>query len=155
MVVGWVHVPYKSSFNCQKLLLSSPWQSMQTPPLPGPRQHSNLRDLENPAPRDFKFSTIRGSECHQLYSRLIFEIPQRLEHQRNAAQQAQVHLRLSWGSVHGSYCSNIELGGLCWIFKQSMGASNRVGIGLFYRPARLHRLVELIPWNRFLGSLKV
>ena len=28
-----------------------------------------------------------------------------------------------------------------------MGARNRVGIGLSYRPARLHRLAELIPWN--------
>jgi hypothetical protein len=31
------------------------------------------------------------------------------------------------------------------IFKQSMGAWNRVGIGISYRPARLHRLAELIP----------
>jgi hypothetical protein len=30
------------------------------------------------------------------------------------------------------------------IFKQSMGARNRLGIGLSYRPARLHRLAELI-----------
>ncbi len=29
-----------------------------------------------------------------------------------------------------------------------MGARKRAGIGLPYRPARLHRLVELIPWNR-------
>ncbi len=29
-------------------------------------------------------------------------------------------------------------------------AWNRVGIGLSHRPARLHRLAELIPWNRFL-----
>jgi hypothetical protein len=36
------------------------------------------------------------------------------------------------------------------IFKQSMGATNRVSIGLSYRPARLHRLAEFIPWNRFL-----
>jgi hypothetical protein len=49
----------------------------------------------------------------------------------------------------------------CWrhccagIFKQSMGARNRVGIGLSYRPPRLHRLVELIPWNRLLVSLIV
>jgi hypothetical protein len=35
------------------------------------------------------------------------------------------------------------------------GYRNRVGIGLSYRPARLHRLAELIPWNRFLGSLNV
>jgi hypothetical protein len=36
-----------------------------------------------------------------------------------------------------------------------MGARNRVGIGFSYRPTRLHRLAELIPWNRFLGSFKV
>jgi hypothetical protein len=36
------------------------------------------------------------------------------------------------------------------IFKKSMGARNRGGIGLPYRPARLHRLAELIPWNQFL-----
>ena len=36
-----------------------------------------------------------------------------------------------------------------------MEARNRVGIGFSYRPTRLHRLAELIPWNRFLGYLKV
>ncbi len=36
------------------------------------------------------------------------------------------------------------------ILKQSIGARNRVGIGLSYRSARLHRLAEFIPWNRFL-----
>ncbi len=35
-----------------------------------------------------------------------------LEFQRIPAQQTQVHPMLSWGSVHGSYCSNIELDGL-------------------------------------------
>jgi hypothetical protein len=39
-------------------------------------------------------------------------------------------------------------------FKQSMGARNRIGIGLSYRSARLHSLAESVPWNRFLGSLK-
>jgi hypothetical protein len=34
--------------------------------------------------------------------------------QRITAQQTQVHLRLSWDSVHCSYCSNIELCGLTW-----------------------------------------
>ncbi len=38
-------------------------------------------------------------------------------------------------------------------FKQSMGARNRVEIGLSYRQAT--RLAESIHWNRFLGSLKV
>ncbi len=41
------------------------------------------------------------------------------------------------------------------IFKHSMGARNRVGIALSYRPAGLHRLAELIPLNRFLGSINV
>ena len=41
------------------------------------------------------------------------------------------------------------------IVNQSVGARNRVGIGLSYRPARPHRLAELIPLNRFLGSLNV
>jgi hypothetical protein len=41
------------------------------------------------------------------------------------------------------------------IFEQSMGARNRVGIGLSYRIATLHGLPEWIPWNRFLGSVKV
>ncbi len=35
------------------------------------------------------------------------------------------------------------------IFKHSMGARNRVGIGLSYRPARLHRLAEFIPCFQF------
>ncbi len=37
--------------------------------------------------------------------------------------------------------------GLSWIFKKSMGARNRGGRGLSYRPARLHRLAEFIPWT--------
>jgi hypothetical protein len=40
-------------------------------------------------------------------------------------------------------------------FKQSMGARNRGGIGLSYRPARLHRLAEFITWNRFPGYINV
>jgi hypothetical protein len=41
------------------------------------------------------------------------------------------------------------------IFEESMGARNRGGIGLSDRPARLHRLAEFIPRNRFLGSINV
>ncbi len=41
------------------------------------------------------------------------------------------------------------------IFKQNMGARNCVGIGILYRPARLHSPEELVPWNQFLGLLKV
>ncbi len=40
-------------------------------------------------------------------------------------------------------------------FQLSMGARNQVWIGFSYRPARLHRLEELIPRNRFLISLNV
>jgi hypothetical protein len=41
----------------------------------------------------------------------------------------------------GVYCAGI--------FKQSMEARKRVGIVLSYRPAKLHSLAELVPWNRF------
>jgi hypothetical protein len=41
------------------------------------------------------------------------------------------------------------------IFKVSRGARNRGGRGLSYRPARLHRLAEFIPWNRFRGPIHV
>ncbi len=41
------------------------------------------------------------------------------------------------------------------ILKQSMGDRNRVRIGSSYRQARLQSLAELVPWKRFLGSLKV
>ncbi len=34
---------------------------------------------------------------------------------------------------------------LCWNLEQSVGARNRVGIWLLYRPARLHRLAESLP----------
>ncbi len=36
-----------------------------------------------------------------------------------------------------------------------MGARNRGGIGLSYRPARLHRLAEFIPWNQFRGPINI
>ncbi len=45
--------------------------------------------------------------------------------------------------------------GRAGIFKKSMGARHRVGIGLLYRPARQHRLAEFIPWNRFRGPIHV
>jgi hypothetical protein len=41
------------------------------------------------------------------------------------------------------------------ILEQSMGPRKQVGIGLSYRPARLHRLAELMTWNRFLGFVNV
>ncbi len=39
------------------------------------------------------------------------------------------------------------------IFEHSMEAGNRVGIGLSYRPARLHSLAELV--HGLLKSLKI
>jgi hypothetical protein len=41
------------------------------------------------------------------------------------------------------------------IYKESMRAMHRVGIGLSYRPARLNRLAEFIPRNRLRGSIHV
>ncbi len=53
---------------------------------------------------------------------------------------------VSWHTHTERYCVGI--------FKQSMGIRNRVGIGLSYLSARLHRLAELNPWYWFLGSFK-
>jgi hypothetical protein len=39
------------------------------------------------------------------------------------------------------------------IFKKSMGARHRGGIGFSYRPARLHRVAEFIPWHQFRGPI--
>ncbi len=52
--------------------------------------------------------------------------------------------------VHG-HCQVLFRAG---IFKKSMVARNRGGIGLSYRPAKLHRLAEFTPWNQFLGPHK-
>ena len=41
------------------------------------------------------------------------------------------------------------------IFKKSMGARHRGGIGFSYRPARLHRLLEFIPWNQCRGPITI
>ncbi len=41
------------------------------------------------------------------------------------------------------------------IFKKSMGARHRRGIGFSYRPARLHRLAEFIPWHQFRGPINI
>jgi hypothetical protein len=41
------------------------------------------------------------------------------------------------------------------IFKKSMGARHRGGIGFSYRPARLQRLAEFIPWNQFRGPINI
>jgi hypothetical protein len=34
-----------------------------------------------------------------------------------------------------------------------MGARQRGGIGFSYRPAKLYRLAEFIPWNQFWGPI--
>ncbi len=66
-------------------------------------------------------------------------------------------LVLTWGMLARDRFYKMELLPVssAGIFKQSMGARNRVGIGLSYRLARLHVLAELINWNRCLGSIKV
>jgi hypothetical protein len=59
--------------------------------------------------------------------------------------------------VEGFWRSAISTHSLCvtcvcaGIFKQFRGARNRVGIGLSYWPAWLHRLAALIPWKSILG----
>jgi hypothetical protein len=69
----------------------------------------------------------------------------------NLPQMLGLSLILAFGILLFFYHLDLRAG----IFKQYMGARHRVGIGLSYRPARLHRLAEFIPWNRFMGSINV
>jgi hypothetical protein len=82
----------------------------------------------------------------------------------NLQQKENLYTNIIWQSINQSsnqsdqpvYQSVIILSGTsAGILEQLIGARNRVGVGLSYRPARLQRLAELILWNRFLGSLKV
>ena len=50
---------------------------------------------------------------------------------------------------------DVQLKNRAGIFKKSVGARNRRGIGLTYRPARLRRLAEFIPWNQFRGPINI
>jgi hypothetical protein len=67
-------------------------------------------------------------------------------------------LRWNFRTIYGGLGRNpvgIGLSYRAGILEHSTGTRNRLGKGLPYRPARLHRLAELISWNRFLCSLKV
>ena len=74
--------------------------------------------------------------------------------------QDKVKCAYQYGDLYCVYNAHLETGVplrlySAGIFKQSMGSRNRVEIGLLYRPTRLHSLADLVPLNRFLGSLKV
>jgi hypothetical protein len=108
--------------------------------------------LRQPENCDFELQII--SATHQTPLIIVFSTPPLKGTVQQALQFCSHYLRqqcvlfiLAFKSFFGMHCAGI--------FKQSMGARNRVGIVLSYRPARLHRLAELIPWNRFLGSLTV
>ncbi len=77
------------------------------------------------------WGSVHGSYCSntvldwmawpELFSICLFSLScvynihiLRLEFQRIPAQQTQVHPMLSWGSVHGSYCSNTVLDWMAW-----------------------------------------
>ncbi len=57
--------------------------------------------------------------------------------------------------VKSVYSTNSKERSRAGIFKKSMGARNRGGIVLSYRPAMLHRPAELIPLNQFRGPINV
>ncbi len=54
---------------------------------------------------------------------------------------------------------NYSRPGRVWSVTSRLGTGKRLtlfySVGLSYRPSRLHSLAELVPWNSFLGSLKV
>ena len=71
------------------------------------------------------------------------------------------HFCPSMGPNGGSVAIDIDSGKFrnggfrAGIFKKSMGARHRGGIGFSYRPARLHRLAEFIPWNQCRGPINI
>ncbi len=104
----------------------------------------NLNDIVRSWIR-FQYSmrcTVRSHLCYRLES---------TQSPRDNAESKYRNI-FSWrANYRANTCTLYGAG----IFKQSKGARNRVRIGLSYRTARLHRLVEFIPWNRFLGPIKV
>jgi hypothetical protein len=96
-----------------------------------------------------KLSASSGiSHCYQILNKIL------LYNRVLSTLDGRVHIyKVNWHSI-------LQLAGRdkstrAGILKKSMGARHRVGIGLSYRPARLHRLAEFIPLNRFLGSINV
>jgi hypothetical protein len=59
--------------------------------------------------------------------------------------------KLRQSTTRKSGCRSIRAG----IFKKSMVARHRGRIGFSYRPLRLHRLAEFIPWNQFRGPINI
>jgi hypothetical protein len=53
------------------------------------------------------------------------------------------------------HCATLTLTNVNINFTTVLTSSVLVVIELLYWPARLQRLAEVIPWNQFLGSLKV
>jgi hypothetical protein len=103
-------------------------------------------------------SRLLGLSCETLLilaSAAIFhrKLHYSHDHQSNMNGMQGQNFRVPLPSL---WCSLCHLYIWAGIFKNSMGARHRVGIGLSYRPAMLHyRLAELMPWHRFLGSIKV
>jgi hypothetical protein len=60
--------------------------------------------------------------------------------QRDERARRSVGLFYCFNTLYFFYCNNI-------VFSHMFATKQR--------PARLHRLVELFPWNRFLGSITV
>jgi hypothetical protein len=73
-----------------------------------------LRRVKREAPPKVRLG--RSTDLRLIIYCIYLKLPknplQRLEFQSFSAQQTQVHLSLTWGSIHGSYCSNIEKIGL-------------------------------------------
>ncbi len=67
-----------------------------------------------------------------------------LDFVQNLAEIGEIYLFKHTVSVEYVQ-STFDIHTCAGIFKQSMGARNRVGIGLSYRPVRLHSLAELVP----------
>ncbi len=99
--------------------------------------------------REIKFGNYRRCKFGPHY--LLAQ--QALLRQYIGAAQVYPYLilqQISW-ALFAAFC----LFGRAGIFKKSMGARHRGGIGFSYRPVRLHRPAEFIPWNQCRGPINI
>ncbi len=101
---------------------------------------------------------IKNNSMRKLAAKTLMEIlpPNIADRWDRKDDRERAPFRFRCSKLTRQPSTAVELHGSCaGIFNQSMGARNWVGIELSYRPVRLNRLAELIPWNRFLGSWNV
>ncbi len=98
-------------------------------------------------------------QCPAAFSELLFDTQRRTRLHRKKGvisfRQLFCDTRGKWECMGGGAGNLSFFKAVLEFYNNLWGLRNRVGLGLSYRPVRLYRLAESIPWNPFLDSLKV